>query len=241
MSQRVGVLELSPRAVVVVDGADWLVESFAPQYGHVSLQRGDGATMRTTVRGLLTKHACRRPTGSPTPVTGSAASQPVGLADLTADQRELALLRFAHVLEVETGFRGGDPLRPAPGEPRGGYDPQATTLTARRLAKLAELKALNARDARRLGFAHASLRTLERLGADCRRFGVAGAILGSWVRRGGGRPEYHRTGPRGDLRGAGRDAAPVPDQHEGAAAADLPVRAREVRRAGAGAVLRDVA
>ncbi len=142
MSRRIGVLDLSSGAVVVVDGVEWLVESFAPQYGHVSLRRGDGTTMRTTVRALLTGQADVVPAGTPTLVTDSMARQPVTLADLTVEQRELALLRLAHVLEVETGFRGGDPLRPGPGEPRPGYDPNATTLTARRLAKVAELKAL---------------------------------------------------------------------------------------------------
>lgn len=51
-------------------------------------------------------------------------------------------LRAAHVLETETGFRGGDPLRPGPGEPRPAFDPQATTLGQRRRAKIAELQAL---------------------------------------------------------------------------------------------------
>ena len=70
-------------------------------------------------------------------------------------------------------------ITPGPGGPRIGYDPRSTTLTARRLRKVAELQALDPQDARRLGFAHVSHRTLERLGVDCRRFGVAGAILGS--------------------------------------------------------------
>jgi hypothetical protein len=55
MSQHVGMLDLSPGAVVVVDGVEWLVESFAPQYGHIQLHPGDGATMQTTVRALLSR------------------------------------------------------------------------------------------------------------------------------------------------------------------------------------------
>jgi hypothetical protein len=188
MSRRPDLLDLSPGAAVIVDGGEWVVESLAPQYGHVSLQRGDGQRLGTTVRALLLGGSGGRPAVSAAPVAPSVGRQPVGLSDLTADQRELALLRFAHVQEVETGYRGGDPLRPGPGEPRPGYDPAATTLTQRRLTKLAELKTLDPQDARQLGFAHVSLRTLERLGSDCRRFGVAGAILGSWVRRSGGRP-----------------------------------------------------
>jgi hypothetical protein len=188
MRKLAGVLSLSPGAAVVLDGVEWLVDSFEPQYGHVSLDRGDGQWIRTTVRALLAGQG-RGPSAGPTaPAAASTDHQPVGLADLTAGQRELALLRFAHIQEVETGFRGGDPFRPGPGEPRAGYDSRSTTLTARRLTKVAELQALDPQDARRLGFARVSHRTLERLGADCRRFGVAGAILGSWVRRGGGRP-----------------------------------------------------
>lgn len=176
-----GLLDLAPGAVVDVDGAQWLVAGFEPQYGHVTLRRDD-ETMLTTVRALLRGRvravaATVRPLG-----------QRAGLADLTAEQRDLARLRFAHVMEVETGFRGGDPMRPGLGEPRPGYDPATTTLTKRRLTKVAELNGLDADDARRLGFTHVSLRTLERLASDCRRFGVAGAILGSWVRRSGGRP-----------------------------------------------------
>jgi hypothetical protein len=241
MSRHVGMSDLSPGAVVVVDGVEWLVESFAPQYRHIQLRRGDGTTMQTTVRALLTGPASRAPVGATTLGTDAGSRQPVTLADLTRDQRELALLRLAHVLEVETGFRGGDPLRPGPGEPRAGYDPDATTLTARRLAKVAELQALDPQDARRLGFAHVSPA----------HAGAAGCGL-SPVRGRCGDPgqlgtpqrwavEYHRTGPRGDLRGAGRDAAPVADQHDGAASACLPVRAGEVRLTGAGAVLRDAA
>ena len=45
---------------------------------------------------------------------------------------ELAQLRMAHLLEVATGFRSGDPLRPGPAEPKPEYDPDTTTLTARR-------------------------------------------------------------------------------------------------------------
>ena len=62
--------------------------------------------------------------------------------DLAAHQCELVTLRLAHLLEVETGFRGGDPLRPAPSEPRPGYDPAVTTVTQRRRVTVAEFAAL---------------------------------------------------------------------------------------------------
>ena len=35
---------------------------------------------------------------------------------------------MAHLLEVATGIRGGDPLRPGSGEPQPEYDPATTTL-----------------------------------------------------------------------------------------------------------------
>ena len=64
------------------------------------------------------------------------------LEDLTAGEREQLHLRVAHVLEAETGFRSGSPLRALDGEPRPEYDPDATTLGQRRAAKAAELRAL---------------------------------------------------------------------------------------------------
>jgi hypothetical protein len=43
-----------------------------------------------------------------------------------------------------TGYHSGDSLRPAPGEPKPEYDPATTTLTVRRLAKVAERAAMTA-------------------------------------------------------------------------------------------------
>lgn len=121
-------------------------------------------------------------------VRGRLGRQPPVLADLTAHQQEVVRLRFAHLQEVATGFRGGDPLRPASGEPRAQYDPQRTTLTQRRAAKVAELTVLSADEAALLGFKHISVRTLERYGAACRRLGVLGCVDGHWLRAGGGHP-----------------------------------------------------
>lgn len=114
--------------------------------------------------------------------------QPPVLADLTTRQQEIVRLRFAHLREVETGFRSGNSLRPAPGEPRPQFDPQATTLAQRRAAKVAELKALGPDQAALLGFKHISVRTLERYGAACRRIGMLGCIDGHWLRVSGGHP-----------------------------------------------------
>src|SRR2546430_1518977 len=144
--------------------------------------------MRTSVRALVNHpgcHACMM--SSATPWAGRGR-QPVLMSDLTAHQQELARIRFSHVQEAETGYRSGDRLRAAAGEPRPAYDPQATTLEQRRRAKVAEIEALGPDQARLLGFCGVSERTLRRLADNWRRFGGAGAIKGSWVRRSGMRP-----------------------------------------------------
>ena len=62
--------------------------------------------------------------------------QPATWKDLSEQQRQLLELRLAHLLEAETGFRSGDPLRPGLGEPNPDYDPALVTLlTDRRRAK----------------------------------------------------------------------------------------------------------
>jgi hypothetical protein len=180
-------LDLSLGTRLVIDGVEWTVESFEPQYGRVVLTRALGVVMRTSVRALVNHPDCYACTVSATPWAGRGR-QPVVMSDLTAHQQELARIRFAHVQEAETGYRSGDPLRAAAGEPRPAYDPQITTLEQRRRAKVAEIEALGPDQARLLGFAGVSERTLRRLAANCRRFGVAGAIKGSWVRRSGMRP-----------------------------------------------------
>ncbi len=128
----------------------------------------------------------------PPPEEGTAgpglSAQPVTLDDLTGYQREVVRLRAAHVLEAETGFRSGDPLRPAPGELRPAFDPRATTLEQRRQAKVAELKALGADEAALLGLGQVSERTLKRMAAAVRDSGLAGCIDRRWVRPGEGHP-----------------------------------------------------
>jgi hypothetical protein len=119
--------------------------------------------------------------------TGPGRQPPV-LEALTAQQLQIVRVRFAHVQEVETGFRAGDRLRAAAGEPRAGYDPACTTLAARRVAKVAELAALQRQDAALLGLAHISVRTLQRWAAACRRYGVLGCVDGHWLRASGGHP-----------------------------------------------------
>ncbi|MFQ6265480.1 hypothetical protein ACLLO4_03630 [Kutzneria viridogrisea] len=152
------------------------------------LGRGDDERMKTTVRVLVNHPGVRSSTLSPALPATSRGRQPATLTDLTSAQLELVRLRFAHVQEAETGFRSGDPHKAQPGEPRPQYDPSHTTLTERRLAKVAEMKALGPDEARAIGFAQISERTLKRLGSACRRYGMIACVNGSWLRRGGGRP-----------------------------------------------------
>lgn len=95
-------------------------------------------------------------------------------------------LRFAHVQEVRTGFRSGDRLRPGPGEPRPQYDPDLTTVTARRRAKVAELEAMGSQEAKLLSLGHAGTRTLIRWERRCERDGVMGCADDRWLRESGG-------------------------------------------------------
>jgi hypothetical protein len=124
------MLDLTPGARLLLDEVEWTVESFAAPYGRVVLG-GGGRQMHMTVRTLVNHPRCR-PLPRPGAVVGDRRGQPVELEDLTEQQRQQVLLRVAHLLEAETGFRGGDPLRPVPGEPRDGYDPAVTTVECQR-------------------------------------------------------------------------------------------------------------
>ncbi len=95
---------------------------------------------------------------------------------------------MAHLLEVATGFRSGDRLRPGPGEPKPEYDPDTTTLTSRRRAKVAELKALDRQQAKLLSLDAVSYHTLIRWENARRRSGLIGCADDRWLREGGGHP-----------------------------------------------------
>ncbi|MFG2006648.1 hypothetical protein ACGFNU_46630 [Spirillospora sp. NPDC048911] len=130
---------------------------------------------------------CR--TSSRTAMSGAGRGrQPPSVDDLTPARRRLAQLRLAHLLEVNTGFRSGDPARPGAGEPKPCYDPDATTLTGRRLAKVAELAALEREEARLLGLDRVGYRTLIRWEQGRRRFGLVGVADERWLRESGGHP-----------------------------------------------------
>jgi hypothetical protein len=181
-------LDLSVGSRLVLNGQEWAVASFLPHVGRVQLRNSQGQELPTTVRVLISHPDCYPVASSGELLACDRERQPTGLDDLTDQQRDIVAVRYAHVMEVETGFRSGDCLRALPGEPRPGYDPDKTTVTQRRRAKVAELRALPADEAPMLGLAHVSVRTLIRWAVDTRRFGVTGCITGNWVRRSGARP-----------------------------------------------------
>jgi hypothetical protein len=140
MGGQAGLLELSAGSVLRLDGMDWTVAAIDACFGRVRLDSGGGDERWRSIRWLAHHRDCQAVQAAAV-VEEEAAGlrrQPVTLDDLTDYQREVARLRAAHVLETETGFRGGDPLRPSPGEPRPAFDPRATTLGQRRQAKIAE-------------------------------------------------------------------------------------------------------
>ncbi|MGV9386351.1 transposase [Nonomuraea sp. NPDC003707] len=182
-----GLLNLAVGSALEMHGMRWVVDQLEPQHSRVMLTSENGLRERTNIRYLLT-HAGfgPEPEAAGSPAQGSR--QPAVLDDLTPHQQDLVALRMAHLLEVETGFRGGDPTRPDPGEPKSAYDPAATTLTQRRHAKVAELRALDREHARLLALNKVGYRTLIRWEVRKRRLGALGCADGRWLRPGGGHP-----------------------------------------------------
>jgi hypothetical protein len=180
------LLDLSEGRELVLDGTPWTVRAFQPHRGHIELVGANGAEQSTSVRALMNHRDCRQPARlDPSP--SGPGRQAKTLDDLTKQQRKIIELRLAHVLEAETGYRSGDPFRPAPDEPRPQYDPERVpSVRARRLTKVAELTELRRWDpqaAKQLGLHQISVRTLERFAADIRRFGPVGCADDRWIRR----------------------------------------------------------
>jgi hypothetical protein len=182
MAARAGLLEMSAGSVLRLDGADWTVAEIDACFGRVRLDSGGADERWRSIRWLAHHGDCQAVPAAAGEEAAGLRRQPATLDDLTDYQREVVRLRAAHVLETETGFRGGDPLRPAAGEPRPAFDPQVTTLEQRRQAKVAELRALGAEEAALLGLGQVGTRTLERLAAAMRDRGLAGCIDRRWVR-----------------------------------------------------------
>ena len=183
MGGRAGLLELSAGSVLRLDSTDWTVDAVDACFGRVRLDSAAGTSGGGAFRWLAHHRDCQPVQAVAGDTAGpSRPRQPVTLDDLTGYQREVVRLRAAHLLEAETGFRGGDPLRPGPGEPRPGFDPLGTTVEQRRQAKVAELKALGADEAALLGLGQVSERTLKRMAAAVRDSGLAGCIDRRWLR-----------------------------------------------------------
>ncbi|MER6422933.1 transposase [Streptomyces sp. NPDC001137] len=183
--------DLSPGNEFVVNGVPWTVEAFQPQVGKVVLIRPEHEAWKTSVRQLM-HHPNIRPstrTRKDLPAA-SRGRQPKGVLDLPPSKRPLVMLRVDHLREVETGFRSGDPLNALPGEPKPQYDPNSTTLTERRHAKVRELRQDTIRNPD-LAAAHCldkvSYRTLIRWDLDRRRFGPVGCADDRWLREATGR------------------------------------------------------
>ena len=145
------MLDLSGGAIIVLDGGEWIVDWCEPQLGQVMLVAvGDGQRMQVSIGFLVHHPDCHQSSRTTASRAAAQGRQEPTEADLTAHQRKLLALRVAHLLEVETGFRDGDPMRPGPDEPRPDYDPATTTLTQRRHAKVCELARLDREQARLL-------------------------------------------------------------------------------------------
>jgi hypothetical protein len=116
MPGQAGLLELSAGSVLRLDGTEWTVATIEAQYGRVLLGAGGEKGWRS-IRWLAHHRDCQGVQVEAGEGAGPAG-QPASLGDLTDYQREVVRLRAGHLLEAETGFRGGDPLHPGPGEPR---------------------------------------------------------------------------------------------------------------------------
>jgi len=180
------VLDLEVGSGLVLDGAEWAVEQLEPHCGMVMLTGLDGERMRVSFRFLANHPRCLASSRSAAEPAANRGRQAKTLRDLSLHQRELAALRMAHLLEVATGYRSGDPMRSAAGEARPQYDPATTTLTQRRHAKVAELRALGADQAVLLGLDRVGYRTLIRLELERRRSGLLGCVDDRWLRPSGG-------------------------------------------------------
>ncbi|MET9221277.1 hypothetical protein ABZX65_21225 [Streptomyces sp. NPDC003300] len=180
-------MDVSVGAELVLDGVQWRVERGEPHTGRVHLVALDGSRQCVTFRFLAHHPDCH--SSSRTGAEGAGRGrQPKTLSDLTSRQLTLVKLRFAHLMETNTGYRSGDPLRPESGEPKPQYDPDTTFLTQRRLAKVAELEAMGRMEAKALALDQVGVRTLIPWENRRRRDGLIGCADDRWLRESGGHP-----------------------------------------------------
>ncbi|HYS41068.1 MAG TPA: TnsA-like heteromeric transposase endonuclease subunit, partial [Pseudonocardiaceae bacterium] len=183
-------VRLEVGALLVLDGVEWQVEALEAHVGRVVLARQGAEPLETSVGVLMNHPDCTVSSRSRPGVPASdRGRQPKARDDLTGWQAMVAELRLAHLLEVETGYRGGDPGRPGAGEPRPEYDPARTTLTQRRRAKAAEMKAFAQCEpelAGANGLATMSYATLVRWSRDLPELGLLACVDDRWLRPGAG-------------------------------------------------------
>ncbi|MEW1999796.1 transposase [Streptomyces coelicoflavus] len=173
---------------MVLDDVEWLVERQEPHVGRVQLVRADGERQRVSFRFLVNHPRCR-PSSRTAAEGANRGRQLASWSDVKPEKRPLMEQRFAHLMEINCGFRSGDPFSPGPEEPRPEYDPDRTTLTERREAKAAELSALRPEEAKLLlGVAHVGARTLERWEKRRKKYGIVGCADHRWLRASGGHP-----------------------------------------------------
>lgn len=182
-----GTLDLSVGASLVLDGAEWRVERREPHTGRVHLVGSDGGRQCLSFRFLVGHPGCFASSRSAAE-GADRGRQPMSVKDLRPSQLALAQLRFAHLMEINTGFRSGDRLAPQPGEPKPQYDPDTTTVTQRRLAKVAELASMDRQEAVLLGLDRVGLRTLIRWEKARQAEGLIGCADDRWLRESGGHP-----------------------------------------------------
>ncbi|WP_438289571.1 hypothetical protein [Streptomyces sp. HUAS TT7] len=104
-------LDLSVGAALVLDEDEWHVERREPHTGRVHLIGHDGSRQCLTFRFLANHPHCR--SSSRTVAAGAdRGRQPKSPGDLKSTQLDLAKLRFAHLTEINTGFRSGPLSKP---------------------------------------------------------------------------------------------------------------------------------
>ncbi|MBE4737573.1 transposase [Streptomyces caniscabiei] len=186
---------LEPGAELIISDIAWQVQSCLPHLGRVTLVDEDGETWNVSVGELIHRADCRPSTRTRADLpAANRGRQPKSMDDLRPEQRTIVMLRVEHLREVETGFRNGHPLAALPHEPRPQYDPDTTTLTQRRLAKMDELRKTAAEtpaQAKANGLHHVSMRTLIRWGTAHTRYGPIGVADDRWLREATG----HKIAP----------------------------------------------
>ncbi|MEV8563654.1 hypothetical protein AB0478_46350 [Streptomyces sp. NPDC051917] len=173
---------------LLLNGVEWRVESIEPQLGRFRLLHEDGRREERTIRWLIQHPDVRHVGGRRPDRRERVAGQPHSRADLTETRLEQAMIRAEHVREAATGFRDGHPSRARPCEPRPAYDPERTTLTQRRQAKVDELGEMPAHEAEMVGLKGLGLRTLQGLTALEGESLLLPCADGRWTRRRIGHP-----------------------------------------------------